>query len=249
MENRFRDASALVERFLVDGAARHQGAAAAAKLHLAARTLADLRCGQYLIGNGFVIQMASVVRPAVEALNLIELFTRDPDAADRWAAGADYREFMPAKVRKTIGAGDDPVYSWLSEVSHPRFAGFQMASFRQEDKNEEAPVLRAYIGGVPLEFAHVLIASTFPGHVLCLLGLQLGHVEVKREVAWTWATLARKIPETLKPGFDGVVRLLIEHADDARLAVDMGNQLDAIIEHAREMETIVEEDRKRQEAL
>jgi hypothetical protein len=45
---------------------------------------------------------------------------------------------------------------------------------------EEAPELRAYIGGVPLEFAHVLIASTLPGHVLCLLGLQLGHVEVKR---------------------------------------------------------------------
>ncbi len=248
MENRFRDASDLVERFLTEGASSGEGAAAAATLHLALRTLADLRCGQYLVSNGFVIQMASVVRPAMEALNLIDLFAQDPSAAQRWVEGTDNNpEFRAGKVRKTLGLGDDPQYSWLCEISHPRHTGFQMTSFRIVGKDEPAaavPVLRAYIGGLPL--AHVFVASMFPGHILCLLGLRLLHCEVKTDVAWTASTVARQIPETLKPGYEAITRLLDQHTEEADIAERMLTSVDEVIEKWRETEAIVREDRARQ---
>lgn len=248
MENRFRDASDLIERYLTEGAGRSSGSAAAATLHLTYRTLADLRCGQYLVNSGFVIQMASVVRPAVEALNLIELFAQDPPAADRWASGDDTDEFRPAKVRRRVGEGDDPVYSWLCELSHPRFAGFQVTAYQEVSDDEDSlPVLRAYIGGVPLEFPGVLSATMAPGNVLCMLAMQLGHAPVKKEIAWTWATVARRVPETLRPGYEAVMRVLAEHAEDADMAERMLANVDYVIEQAREMEAIVAEDRERQE--
>ncbi len=250
MENRFRDASDLVESFLTEGASRGKGAAAAATLHLAARTLADLRCGQYLVGNGFVIQMASVVRPAMEALNLIDLCAQDPDAAQRWAEGLNSnREFRAGKVRETLGIGAAPLYSWLSEISHPRYTGFQMTSFRIVGKDEPAdavPLLRTYIGGLPLEFAHVLVAATFPGHVLCVLGLALLHCEVKTEVAWTASTVARQVPETLRPGYEAIARLIDQHTEEADMAERMLRSIDELIATAREMEAIVREERERQ---
>jgi len=250
MENRFRDASDLVERFLMEGSGRSSGSAAAASLHLAARTLADLRAGQHLIGNGFVIQMASVVRPAVESINLIELFAKDPTAADRWATGENREEFRPVKVRKRLGQEKDPVYSRLCEMSHPRFAGFQLTAYQQVAKDEEedaVPVLRTYIGGVPLEFPGVLSATMLPGDVLCLFSVQLEHVPVKPEVAWTWATVVRQVHETLRPGYEAVLHVLGEHAEDTDLAQGMLESLDRAMGHVRDLEAIVAENRQRQE--
>ncbi len=250
MENRFRDASDLVERFLTEGASSGKGAAVTATLHLAARTLADLRCGQYLVSNGFVIQMASVVRPAMEALNLIDLFAQDPGAAQRWAEGIDNnREFRASKVRDTLGLGANPVYSRLSEISHPRHTGFQMTSLRivgKDEPTDAVPVLRAIIGGLPLEFAHVLITTMLPGHVLCRLGLGLRHCEVKTEVKWTAPTVARQIPETLKPGYEAIVRLIDQRTEAADVAERMLAIVDETISLTRETEAIVREGRERQ---
>jgi len=110
---------------------------------------------------------------------LIELFALDPVAADRWATGKNHTEFRPVEVRKRLDQPEDPVYSRLCELSHPRFAGFQLTAYQEVKEGapaDDVPVLRAYIGGVPLEFPGVLSSSMLPGEVLCLLAFQLQHV-------------------------------------------------------------------------
>jgi hypothetical protein len=250
MENRFRDASDRVEQFLVEGAGRGQGAAQAATFHLLARSLADLRCGQFLVGEGFVLQMASVVRPALEALNLIDLFERDPGAATRWSEGEDYREFMPGRVREVLGLEGDEVYSWLSEASHPRFAGFQMTAYQMipqgdaEQDNPEVPRLHLFIGGLPLELPLVLNAATMPSNVLCQLTTRLDQCPVRREVAWTWATVARQAAETVRPGYVAIGDVLNEQfPEGAELQAQMLARIDDAIQAGRDMEAIMAQER------
>ena len=77
-----------------------------------------------------------MIRPVIESLNLIDLFVEESDAAERWADGK-WQEFLPANVRKRLGIGDDPLYGFLSEHSHPRFAGLQLTAFRRADEPAE----------------------------------------------------------------------------------------------------------------
>ncbi len=241
MENCFRDASDYVERYLTEGATLTSGAAAMATLHLSARSLADMRSGQFLASSGLVIQMASVVRPVIESLNLIELFAEEPEAAERWAAGR-WQEFMPAVVRKRLGVGDDPVYSWLSEVSHPRFAGLQITMYqivREKDEGEgDHPEARVYIGGLPLEMPPVLIATMFPSNVLCMLVEQLRHCPVKEEVERTWPAVARQVAEAILPGHEAIVCMLREQGEDEEMTTRMLDNIQTVIVNARELEEV-----------
>jgi hypothetical protein len=252
MENRFRDASDRVERFLQEGLSAGRGAAQAATVHLLARSLADLRCGQHLVSNGFVLQMASVVRPALESLNLIRLFAQDAAAADRWATGEHTRDFMPVRVREALGVERDEVYSWLSAASHPRFAGFQMTAYnviRDEDEerpDDDPPRLHLFIGGLPLELPIVLNAATMPSNVLCQLALELDNCPVRREVAWTWAAAARETIETVRPGYEAIGQILVgQSPESAELNARLLAQIDIAIEAAREAEQIMQEERQR----
>jgi hypothetical protein len=129
MEEQFRTAADLLERFIVDGTSRSEKLADFAITHLVARSVADLRAGQLLAGEGHPIQMYAVIRPVAESLNLIDLFVNDPERAEAWAAG-DYRQFQPAKVRKELGIHSDPVYAWMAEHSHPRYAGLQLTTYK-----------------------------------------------------------------------------------------------------------------------
>jgi hypothetical protein len=202
MENCFRDASDLVEQFLIEGATKVSGAAEIATVHLICRSLTDLGWAQYLASSGFTIQMYSLVRPAIESINLVELFAQEPEAADAWIAG-EFWEFRPAKVRERLGLGDDPIYSWACECSHPRFAGLQHTMFVSAEEQEGFKVLRPFTGGLPLEIPPVLMATTWPAHVLRMLTLALEHCPVKKEVAYTWPTVTRKVGETVRPGVRG----------------------------------------------
>lgn len=179
MEEQFRAGADLVERFIVEGAFRSDKPADFAITHLVGRSLAELRWGQYLAGEGYPIQMYSVIRPVSEALNLIDLFVKEPDRAEAWAAG-DYRQFQPAAVRKELGIDSDPVYAWMAEHSHPRFAGLQLMTYKikQEEEDEWQNVL--FLGELPLEFGPVLIATTMPGLALLDLALAAGHVSFVR---------------------------------------------------------------------
>jgi hypothetical protein len=209
MENCFRDASDHIERYLIEGATRLSGAAEIATTHLMCRSLADLRAGQYLACEGFPLQMYSLVRPAIESINLIELFAQNPEMATQWAEG-DHLQFKPANVRKLLRLGGDPVYSWMCEHSHPRFAGFQLTTYLVTD-SQGRQTMRPHIGGLPLEHPKALIATTAPGNVLCLLARALGHCTVKKEIAFTWPAVVRAVGETVLPGYEAVYRVLREH--------------------------------------
>ena len=210
MENCFRDASDLIERYLIGGAATMSGAAPIAIFHLVCRSLADLRSAQYMASSGFTIQMYSLVRPALESLKLVDLFAAEPDAADEWVAG-NHWEFTPAKVRKRLGIEEDEVYSWASSHSHPRFPGLQLTTHHVKNETTGEETVEPFIGGLPLEFPSVLMATTMPGNVLCMLSSALGHVTVKTEVARAWPTVARQVGETIMPGFEEVYEVLKSH--------------------------------------
>jgi hypothetical protein len=241
MENCFRDASDHIERYLIDGAARLSGPAQIATTHLMCRSLADLRAGQFLAGEGFPIQMYSLVRPVLESINLIELFAQESDAATAWADGK-FWELTPAKVRERLGQDKDPVYSWMAEHSHPRFAGFQLTTYLVTD-DEGSETMRGFIGGLPLELPQVLLATTAPGNALCQLSVVLGHCTVKEEIAYTWPSVARAVGETVMPGYEAVYEALREHGLEDEAVADMLDALRSAIAAAVEMEQIVAEAR------
>ena len=136
MENCFRDAADLLERYIVEGTFRSEKTADIAITHLVARSLTDVRWGQHLASSGYPIQMYSVIRPVSESINLIKLFVQEPAFAEEWAAG-DYATFRPAAVRQMLGSEKDELYSWMSEHSHPRFAGFQLTTYNVIRDGEE----------------------------------------------------------------------------------------------------------------
>lgn len=237
MENCFRNASDHIERYLTDGAARLSGPAQIATTHLMCRSLADLRAGQYLACEGFPVQMYSLVRPVIESINLIELFAARPELATEWAQG-DHQQFKPANVRRLLGLGNDPVYAWMCEHSHPRFAGFRLTTYLVTDP-QGRETMRPHIGGLPLELPQVLLATTAPGNVLCLLSFALGHCTVKQEVAYTWPSVARAVGETVLPGYEAVYEALRRHGlpDDASAA--LLDSMRETIAAAAEMEDLI----------
>lgn len=240
MENCFRDASDHIERYLTDGLAGMSGTAPIAIVHLICRSLADLRSAQYLASSGFTVQMYSLVRPVIESINLVDLFVQEPTAADEWMAGEHWK-FKPAAVRKKLGLGDDDVYSWACAHSHPRFAGMQLTTYTVTDSAGQTTV-HPYIGGLPLEFPSVLMATTFPGNILCMLSHSLSHATVKREVAKTWPTVARKVGEELLPGFEAVYEALEAHGLPGDESAKLIASVKEAIASAGELEAMVIED-------
>jgi hypothetical protein len=237
MENCFRDASDSIEQYLIDGAAQMSGAAPIAIFHLICRSLADLRSAQYLASSGFPVQMYSLVRPVIESINLVDLFVQEPSAADEWMAG-EHRKFRPAVVRKKLGLGDDDVYSWACAHSHPRFAGMQLTTYTVTDNATGKTTVQPFIGGLPLEFPSVLMATTFPGNILCMLSESLAHATVKEEVAKTWPMVARRVGETLLPGFQAVYEALEVHGLPEAESAKLLESVKVAIASAAELEGI-----------
>ena len=58
-------------------------------------------------GEGYPIQMYSVIRQVSEAINLIRLVADDPDRAQDWLDG-NFRELTPKKVRPQRDCVEDP---------------------------------------------------------------------------------------------------------------------------------------------
>ncbi len=205
MENRFRDAHKLVKDY-VGGPHRGEGPAPIAIIHLLLRSLTDLGWGQYLASSGYPLQMYSVIRPVREALNLIELFVNEPKRAQDWVDGK-FQTLTPQKVREELGIDRDPLYSWMAEHSHPRFAGLQTTTYRVKKKGETEWQNVMYPDELPLELPPVLIATTMPGLALMDVALAAGNAQVSAEpedVAVAWATMVRGVGETLDPGFRAV---------------------------------------------
>ena len=145
--------------------------------------------------------MASVIRPVPEALNLIELFKRDPERAAAWLEGK--REFSAPTVRKALGKGEDPVYSHLAELSHPRVLGPEATAYMTE---EEEVVIIA--GGMPLNDPRVLSSAVIPGDFLVRVALAASEVHVRKEVADTWPTLMGSVNAKTMAGAKAIFECL-----------------------------------------
>ena len=145
-------------------------------------------------------------------------------------------------MRKELGIESDPVYAWMSEHSHPRFAGLQLTTYKMKREGEEEWQNVLFLGELPLEFGPVLIATTMPGLALLDLALAARHVVVRKEIALGWATMLRQVAELLAVGFQAVW----DAADFDDVGLDelgskMREAMKSSVDRAREIERIAEE--------
>jgi hypothetical protein len=237
IENQFRSAVEDVEGYISNATAT-SGSAQWAILHLVGRSLADLKCGMFLVTSGYIVQMYSVIRPVKESLNLIRLFEQQPEKADEWAAG-NYREFTPAKVRDALGGKDDPIYSWMSEHSHPRFAAAQLSTY------STGPARGVILsGGMPLDHPQVLLAAALPGDLLTEVAFAAGQIPMARAAALDWPSTVASVIEKLIEGVTGLFKAIyatVEGVPSQEIADNIVEVMKTNLALAREIETAVEE--------
>jgi hypothetical protein len=215
MERRFESAAEDIGD-LLGQATVQQATVDWATAHLIARSLADLKCAMYLVGRGFVVQMYSVMQPVRESMNLIRLFQSHPEKLDDWIAGKHWA-FTPAKVRVELGIENDPIYAWMSEHSHPRFAASQVSMY---STGSTTGVIVA--GGLPRDHPEVLLAAALPGDPLTEVAMAAGEVPLTHAEAARWPATVRRVIQTLIPGVEGLFDAIGETVEDidVRLVAD-----------------------------
>jgi hypothetical protein len=111
---------------------------------LIARAMSDLIVAVHLITHGYFNQAYGTFRTAYEALDLAELLSADAEQAKLWVnTDKGHADFKPSAVRERLGKDKhDPVYSALSELSHPRFAASKLTSFgKQKEGSDDLTVI------------------------------------------------------------------------------------------------------------
>jgi len=181
----FGSAADELARF-VEGARRRPDAKSGhqvfAIFHLITRGLTDLIAGAHLLNHCYTVQAYSVMRPALDACDLIELFAADDGEASTWVMTEEgHKHFMPGQVRKRLGQkGHDPVHSHFSESGgHPRFAGAGLSGGMRvatDDPNDRTAIL--CIGPMWPEHPSVLFGWLFASNALGLLAFKARHLEI-----------------------------------------------------------------------
>jgi hypothetical protein len=255
VETAFNEAADDVERYLGEGfvGIKHTRTEFPT-VHLLSRALANLRAGMLLAASGFVIQMCSVVRPVCESLNLIELFQQEPGLAEEWLQGStspkEFAKFQPGAVRRELGKGPDPVYSWLSERSHPRLAGAETSAYMKTDSDQVLVIM----GGLPLNDPKVLLAAAMPGDLLGQVATAAGHFVTTPAVAVKWPALVVSVTERLQEGAEGILGFLHpEGVPAGSIGQDVLDAHRANVDNARELrdaidEAVAEQERRARES-
>lgn len=184
-------------------------------LHLVTRALTDVRWAQRAASAGYPVQAYSLLRPAHEAVQLCELFASKPGTADQWAAG-EYRLFTPRRVREELDRGQDHFYSYMSERSHPRFAGLQMTIFQRTDEGDDGRrQALLHLNDVPIEVSEAYEAVATPGIVLAELAPEVGRLNFNdaSHRARSYASTVRAVAAALRTGWTAMDAAL---DDDAR---------------------------------
>lgn len=172
---------------LVEGSRRRadavHGHQVFAIVHLLTRGLSDLIAGAHLLSHCFVTQAYSVMRPALDAADLIELFSDRPAEAELWATTTNaHKDFSPAAVRRKLGEPPyDPVHGHFSESgTHPRFAGARLHTWMRgsaDDSDGTGRVIVPRIGPAFPEDPGSLFAWLFACNALSLLAFKAHHLE------------------------------------------------------------------------
>lgn len=144
------------------------GAAAAAQISMFALCADEMLVAFHLAQRGYANQAFTHQRIVLEALGLIELFTRTPEAADEWMVPdprATWEKFKPSKVRRALGQRPwDPFYSFLSSYgTHVTWRTLQirMGIFRPREQHG-TPQIRLFVGGTPI------VGNLIHANLLCL---------------------------------------------------------------------------------
>lgn len=238
MSEAFDAASAALDAYIRGGEGlKSNGSAEFGILHLVTRALTDVRWAQRAASEGYPIQAYSLLRPAWEAAQLCDLFATKPELADEWAAG-EYRLFTPARVREALGIEDrDHFYSFMSERSHPRFAGLQMTIFQRVERGEEGEPRRAllHLNDIPIEVNEAYEAVAVPGVVLARLAAQVGrlHFEDANHRASSFPSTLRGVAAALRTGWTAMDAALDEEdrqQPSARQTRDWGDEYGGVLE-------------------
>lgn len=169
----------------VEGAPRRVGVPgeqAFGVFHLLTRGLTDLIAGAHLLSHCYVVQAYSVMRPALDSCDLIELFARDAAEAKLWVnTEKAHVDFAPARVRERLGADrHDPVHGHFSESgSHPRFAGARLSGGMKvavDDRADRVAVMR--IGPTWVEDSGTAFGWLFCCNALSMLAFKSQRLSV-----------------------------------------------------------------------
>jgi hypothetical protein len=170
---------------------------------------------------------------------------KKPEIADKWAGG-QFSKFAPASVRKQLGHEDDAFYSFMSERSHPRFAGLQMTVFETEGETEPGERQKAilHLNDIPVEVTAAYMAVATPAIVLARLTAQAGRLnfEDPEHKPENFAAMIRAVAEALKGGWDAIDAGLEDeerHDPEARRpkewAQEIGGVLDTLADQVDEV--------------
>ncbi len=111
----------------------------------------------HLASHSFATQSMSHTRNIIEAMDLIELFQKDPEYIKFWASD-DYKErnkVSPREVRKLLKKDslEEDVYWILSDFgSHATFKSIQTKTAIKVDGGERKAEIKINVGGVGDEF-------------------------------------------------------------------------------------------------
>ncbi len=238
MDEAFRQARDAAMRYVAGGNLQARGAVEHATLHLVARSLTDVGWAENAAIDRFPIQAYSLMRPAWEALNLCDLFAEKPEFAELWAEG-EFWKLTPAAVRREMGIKEDALYSFLSERSHPRFAGLQLTIFKLEGEPSQGANQRAilYLHDVPVVVTAAYMAAATPGIILARLVTQIGRLRFANEAhrLSNLAPMIRAVSAALKVGWRAMDEALEPWERDdpeaqrpAKWADEVGSLLDGL---------------------
>lgn len=134
-------------------------------VYLVHRSLSDLIAGGHLATHRYLPQTYSVLRPVLDASDLIQLFTTDAAAAETWVSTTEaHKKFTPSDVRKRLGRPQyDRIHGLLSELGpHPRFSGARMnLALEKLEEPDEISTTAFTIGPAPMWHPSTLWAWRF----------------------------------------------------------------------------------------
>jgi hypothetical protein len=168
----------------VNGPSRISGALTIGICQVLARGVSDLLAGAHLASHCYSAQAYSVMRPALEACDLLDLFAKDHSQAELWwTTDEPWKHFLPSKVRQKLGREKlDPIYDHFSERgTHPRFEGAKLGGFMYREAGQETP--SAHITFGPFEPRHPNTVEPFVSAFIALgaLSFRARHLHLATE--------------------------------------------------------------------
>ena len=156
----------------------HSGPAAATRISMFALCADEMLAAFHLAQRGYASQAFAHQRTVLEALELIELFTQTPEAADEWVGtdqDAAWKKFRPSMVRRAHAQHPrDPFYSFLSAYgAHVTWRTVQIRTgVIKSPKDQGNPEIILFVGGTRF------VSNLVHANILCFYLLYSGIIKL-----------------------------------------------------------------------